>query len=174
MNWIEKIVWPQAFLCDICMSSLCLHGFTPDALVSTYHSKKCRLGYLVILNWTWTCVNARVSGCLSVNALKDLGSRLYSISHSWDKLSPLTPWVRSLVKKVDGSMDNLLSFMFINTIATTKWYVVAALLFIIFFPLILNWGQHYDSLSPLVLWDWMGQGRAHCCSYICNKMYSPF
>lgn len=174
MNWIEKIVWPQAFLCDICMSSLCLHGFTPDALVSTYHSKKCRLGYLVILNWTWTCVNARVSGCLSVNALKDLGSRLYSISHSWDRLSPLTPWVRSLVKKVDGSMDNLLSFMFINTIATTKWYVVAALLFIIFFPFILNWGQHYDSLSPLVLWDWMGQGRAHCCSYICNKMYSPF
>lgn len=92
------------------MSSLCLHGFTPGVLVSTYHSKKCRLGYLVILNWTWTCVNARVSGCLSVNALKDLGSRLYSISHSWDRLSPLTPWVRSLVKKVDGSMDNLLSF----------------------------------------------------------------
>lgn len=123
MNWIEKIVWPQAFLCGICMSSLCLHGFTPGALVSTYHSKKFRLGYLVILNWTWTCVNARVSGCLSVNALKDLGSRLYSISHSWDGLSPLTPWVRSLVKKVDGSMDNLLSFMFINTIFIVIYHI---------------------------------------------------
>lgn len=59
--WVRAYRLTGAFLCGVCMSSQCLHGFPLSAPVSSHSQTTCKLSQLASLNWVWMSVCLYVS-----------------------------------------------------------------------------------------------------------------